>query len=1080
MARSKFNLPVFTFTGGKRSDQGPFIGENNAAQVLNNFELLRDGSVRKRYGIDYEDGHITPSDLTRAQARYDEAPIGKYVWHNVEGDANKTFLVLQSGYTLYFFDASTDSTSQKLLDSIDISRYVTDKSQPTGKLTFSDGKGTLLVAGEYLEPIFIEAREITARHANTVFRDFTEYYLTRTYGDFDWSQYETYELGYLVGGVTSQSRAGNVYSDAVSTNISGALLYFRDTSNGPFAPLIPALQEPISPEFLNTFKPIIEDKAFTPDNGGGYYNIYGVSAFDLGNWIIPPLWAIDEFSAEWYLLAADWNAAVAAGERTRINAGVTAAFSAFPVNIKIRDFEGAPDYEGLSRRPSRLTAMHNYNLRNQGWPRKHQLYDGGVGVTTGLKGAQTDPVKWSFERINKYPSNSDRIYFYIQDVADVRTPTGDGAVLENIGDIGSFNPLLMRGAKNGRLLHGVPPSKGHFIIDPFVRDRERVMKDEEHVDRDDRPIAGLNSSCPDFGGRDANARRPVATAFFSGRAFWAGAANKYTNTTVFYSRLIQNLREDIGVCYQRNDPTTEDLNELLPTDGGTFEVPTAGQIYHLAPVGSALVIVASGGIWAVNTSPESGFTAQSHSIQKLSDEGCIPGSPIVAAEGSVYYLGYTGIIKITADPVQGQPAVVDITKDRIQTDYESIPTISRVRADTFYDESNRRIYWLYSSTEQTTQKYRYDKALILDLNFKDPAFYDYTFADLDANSPFVVGGFLDASLAINESDNDVTLNDDTTVVTAYGEAQTRQVTITNTLSGSGTYTLEDITVDIDDSTSPASAADTAAIIIQAINQGGVLKDSAYVKYVLSDGGDGYIIYYKYEQGVISPTISTTTNVTDSGTYPAWNNEIYDAGSEQDITIVVRTTRPRAAQVKLITLIPDAGNYNVTFSEFRDGTNFVDWSTADEVAATGTGTGYKANVLTNWDINVGIGSTGAPIRMANKRKQTTKVTTHFNQTETGYDDAGNLINESSCMLRTRWDNGTTASGRWSEQKEAYRLNYNYINDIPGDFTYPFDVITTTNRVRGHGRALQLDFESPEGYNCEILGWEPMQAVGQTVK
>ena len=102
-------------------------------------------------------------------------------------------------------------------------------------------------------------------------------------------------------------------------------------------------------------------------------------------------------------------------------------------------------------------------------------------------------------------------------------------------------------------------------------------------------------------------------------------------------------------------------------------------------------------------------------------------------------------------------------------------------------------------------------------------------------------------------------------------------------------------------------------------------------------------------------------------------------------------------------------------------------------------------------------------------------THFRRTEQGFEEGGeggfNAVGESSCVTQAQWEwTDSSNAGRWGVSFEAYRLPRLYTpNDINDPMDYGFTVVTTKNKVRGHGNALSLNFTTKPRKNCHIYGW-----------
>lgn len=76
----------------------------------------------------------------------------------------------------------------------------------------------------------------------------------------------------------------------------------------------------------------------------------------------------------------------------------TEDFESAKVHIRIRDFEGVEDTEGLLDNPVSLTTPHHYNLRNQGWNQMVRVgansNEIGQGGSLGGNSIASDPLVW--------------------------------------------------------------------------------------------------------------------------------------------------------------------------------------------------------------------------------------------------------------------------------------------------------------------------------------------------------------------------------------------------------------------------------------------------------------------------------------------------------------------------------------------------------------------------------------------------------------------------------------------------------------------------------------------------------------
>jgi hypothetical protein len=82
--------------------------------------------------------------------------------------------------------------------------------------------------------------------------------------------------------------------------------------------------------------------------------------------------------------------------------------------------------------------------------------------------------------------------------------------------------------------------------------------------------------------------------------------------------------------------------------------------------------------------------------------------------------------------------------------------------------------------------------------------------------------------------------------------------------------------------------------------------------------------------------------------------------------------------------------------------------------------------------------------------------------------------SGCLLTVKWDLSGDSS-RWSSPSQIYRMvNYPTVNLQDLTFNYPYDTIVTKTKVRGKGRVMRMKFESEEGKDFYLIGWELVSA------
>ena len=431
------------------------------------------------------------------------------------------------------------------------------------------------------------------------------------------------------------------------------------------------------------------------------------------------------------------------------------------IDIQVRDLWGVFDAIDVDDRPSTLSNEHKYNLLNQGWPADK--------ITQGF-GDNKDAIKLK----DKFPDayNSD---------GTVRIHAGRGAnirrveakkITDEFGTDGNANfpqsesnsfpsnaDIVFLGKKTdgtfdkelikGSFLGTTPAPKGKFILDVFTRGTDRAAKTN---------LTGLLA--------DTDTGTMSVIAAYANRIFYAGIESdvidptsispNYTGT-VFFTQTVENVSQ-LGNCFQEADPTAEDINQLIATDGGLIKITGASNILKLIPTALSLVVVAENGIWEI-TGPDGVFKATDFSINKISNVGAIGAGTVVDAEGSILYWSAGGIYQLVPDDVSGRLNAKNITENTIQTLFNEIPAIAAENVTSVFDPASRQIKWLYNDTDTfdgSILRSKYNRELILDTVLG--AFYTNTIQDITTDTPFVAGYLVTQNFNTNDLIHSVVVN----------------------------------------------------------------------------------------------------------------------------------------------------------------------------------------------------------------------------------------------------------------------------------------------------------------------------------
>lgn len=439
------------------------------------------------------------------------------------------------------------------------------------------------------------------------------------------------------------------------------------------------------------------------------------------------------------------------------------------ITVQIRDFAGVNEFGvPVNTRPTALTVQHNYNLINQGWISGNpwstvsaSLVTIGLGsktftVAAGLTVTLGDQVTI----INNHPSTSlpvvapmmsGNVTAYAGTTMTINVTSGATGwfgiagndwliVPRNTAYIATWNSAIGNYPSNADVwwyfknasqvfdpattltnvsLSSGPALKGHIILDAFNQQRD--------------VLSGL--SVTDV----TTLVRPRTGTWFQGRLWYTGVDAQQPATgdaqfttwteNIYFSQTITTV-DQLGLCYQVNDPTSETLFDLLPTDGGVITLQGCGSIYKLFPIQNGLIVFTANGIKFITGSQGIGFAANDYTITDISAVKSISSTSFVNVQGLPYFWNEEGIYCVQPTKTGGLE-VDPITVGTILSFYEQIPVSSKKYARAAYHPIDYVIQWIYKSEEATDVTSRYEFNKILNFNNYNKAFYPYT---LEINS----------------------------------------------------------------------------------------------------------------------------------------------------------------------------------------------------------------------------------------------------------------------------------------------------------------------------------------------------------
>lgn len=113
MSRQQLTQEFNSFVKGLITEAGPLTFPENASLDERNFILNKDGSRKRRLGMDTELAGV--GELVFNASNRQGLVTQAYAWKNVGGNTNKTFIVCQVGSSLLFYDTATGTLSDSLI-----------------------------------------------------------------------------------------------------------------------------------------------------------------------------------------------------------------------------------------------------------------------------------------------------------------------------------------------------------------------------------------------------------------------------------------------------------------------------------------------------------------------------------------------------------------------------------------------------------------------------------------------------------------------------------------------------------------------------------------------------------------------------------------------------------------------------------------------------------------------------------------------------------------------------------------------------------------------------------------------------
>lgn len=691
----------------------------------------------------------------------------------------------------------------------------------------------------------------------------------------------------------------------------------------------------------------------------------------------------------------------------RYNVNLTGGSARYRLQTKldlvVRDTSyGAEDFLAVDENPKKLSYAHLYNLLNQGW-------------TAELIGKFYQKSRPKEEAVNRFFPGNNLAQQYLKD-----------------GQLDAFKPEALINMTFGN----TPAARGHFKLSFFNQDRNTIaslslsmlavvdaINDARRAASetgDDITLQGILETPFPVDPEDPAAQVPVVKPrkpYVTDLQEYAGRVFYLCDNTLLYSQVLAEDLTKASQCCSEADPTSEEMSDVIETDGGTLSIPEIGEGVKLSQLGPYLLVFGTRGNVYLSGTANNLFTATAYT------KGTLPVAPthaphsFVTTEFGLFYWGSTSInmIGFGGDGL----APTDLSTDRLLNFYGRISKKQQENCKGVYSSSKKKVFWFYPSDESKPR--RLDSVLVYDIRHN--AFTPYKIATtaintttgeaVDINAPEVVSG-----LSLSVPFKSIKAYP----LTAEGPYFEKRYTYRGKAGDAYTFTY--YTTDEDPGVGSVVIQEgfNAPLTVDSVLSVGILK--------LSNGA----LAYRYPEGDYTQLVETDDN--------------YEVTVDDAILLADDPIESEEFAYESSTLVcfsPSQGK--ITFGDFNS--NLLrDWVTGD---TEGNGYTFDSYLISHPMSASGYTTGGTRATDFAHNKNMPYLLTYFRRTETGKTINGGYVYPSGCIGSAIWDWKTAGNrGGWDAPQQLYRPNVN-------NLLFDGYVITKTN-IRGIGRSFQVKLQS----------------------
>lgn len=666
------------------------------------------------------------------------------------------------------------------------------------------------------------------------------------------------------------------------------------------------------------------------------------------------------------------------------------------LTLKIRDFKGTEDFTAVTDTPAKISYSKLYNLLNQGWTTKLLIdfYNAEVG---GYK---------------CFPS-ANLAQQYLKDT-----------------DTSKFKPEALLDTTFGN----TKAPNGHYIVDYFNQKRVEasgVVKAMEVLTKslgeeiiDTAYSGGAIEQIPDILPR---ARTVTAVAAYAGHIFYLAG------DVLLYSQVVTEDLQGAFKCYQDADPTSEEISDLVGTDGGYMHLPEIGEGQTMFVQGAYLVVVGDKGVVAIGGTANNIFLATAYSAFSLQPLTTTNPQSLVTTEYGTFYWGETGIVHCTTTETGGL-SLSNISKDTIQSFYDKIPTESRRLCKGCYNANRHEIWWCYPIESK-----RLDGALVLNLATGSYTKHLFTSSQEDREGTGFVVPMIVCPIRVRQAFKSVKnystytkdkvdiMAKDFTEVGGQLEIQPGTDLLIEETSNDTLYLLNTY-----------STVESSYVYVY-LND--TLYDIVTVRFTSrpSPALQPYRIIKRKEEKL---RLVSVRELTDEKPYEAYTSLRIVDTEGNPISADYPIDRELATYESMCFYVYEPTSMKCTFADLINN-ELLDWDKANHSTA---GMYYKSYLE------------GYPLSLQdiNRKKTMPYLITHFKRTEKGETTDGERIYKSDAMASVKWSWCNSGdSGQWDMPQRVYRPDLRTYLD--GDY------VSTKTRVRGGGASYSIRIDSVDNSN-----------------